>query len=220
MKYIAKFHLKLYTDTPLLARLKSGFLIKKIFDCFTQKMNSTLKPDRSLFLYSAHDVTIANLLNSLGLFEVRPEIANVYKHGSPLILIMNIFSTNNQSATFPTMCIESASWTIQNHGRSVLRSIILQKIQRRASAAIECTGMRNEVFGETIFGTFQRDHSRKWFRHGMPIATVVCIDVTSYDSEVYLRISFQLNYHWYKIPAKNGQVKQTISYCRCVNLFY
>lgn len=70
MEYIAKYHLKLYTDTPLLARLKHGFLIKKIFDCFTQKINSTLKPDRSLFLYSAHDVTIANVLNSLGLFEV------------------------------------------------------------------------------------------------------------------------------------------------------
>lgn len=51
MEYVAKYHLKLYTDTPLLARLKSGFLIKKMFDDFKQKIDSTLKPDRSLFLY-------------------------------------------------------------------------------------------------------------------------------------------------------------------------
>lgn len=70
MEYIAKYHLKSYCATPKLARLKSGFLIKEIIERFTQKINSNLKPDRSLWLYSAHDVTISNLLNSLNLFEV------------------------------------------------------------------------------------------------------------------------------------------------------
>lgn len=54
-----------------MARIKSGFLIKEMFERFAQKMNQTLKPDRSLWIYSAHDATIANLLNSLGLFEVK-----------------------------------------------------------------------------------------------------------------------------------------------------
>lgn len=87
MEYIAKYHLKLYTDTPQLARLKHGFLIKKMFGDFAQKIDSTLKPDRSLFLYSAHDVTIANVLNSLGLFEVIYAcvlfyrcVTNIYTH--------------------------------------------------------------------------------------------------------------------------------------------
>lgn len=70
MEYIAKFDYKTYADTPQLARLKSGFLLKEILEHFSQKINSTLKPNRSVWFYSGHDVTILNMLNSLGLFEV------------------------------------------------------------------------------------------------------------------------------------------------------
>lgn len=70
MDYIAKFNFKLGSDTPQLSRLKFGFLIKEIFGRFSKKINSTLRPNRSLWLYSAHDFTIANILNSFGLFEV------------------------------------------------------------------------------------------------------------------------------------------------------
>lgn len=52
MEYIAKFDYKTYADTTQLARLKSGFLLKEIMDHFSQKINSTLKPDRSMWLYS------------------------------------------------------------------------------------------------------------------------------------------------------------------------
>lgn len=67
---IADSHFKVNTATPELARLKSGFLIKEMMERFTQKIFCALEPDRSLWLYSAHDETIANVLNSLGLFEV------------------------------------------------------------------------------------------------------------------------------------------------------
>lgn len=70
MEYIAKLHLKLFTDTKELAKLKSGFLIKEIMERFNRKTTSNLHPDRSLWLYSAHDITIGNVLNALGLFEV------------------------------------------------------------------------------------------------------------------------------------------------------
>lgn len=70
MEYIAQFDYKTYADTPDLARLKSGFLLKEMLKHFSQKINSTLKPNRSLWLYSGHDLTILNMLNSLGLFEV------------------------------------------------------------------------------------------------------------------------------------------------------
>lgn len=70
MEYIATFDFKTYTDTPQTARLKSGFLLKEILEHFSQKINSTLTPDRSLWFYSGHDITIANMLNGLGLFEV------------------------------------------------------------------------------------------------------------------------------------------------------
>lgn len=70
MEYIAKFDYKTYADTPQLARLKSGFLLKEMLERFSQKINSTLQPNRSVWFYSGHDVTILNMLNSLGLFEV------------------------------------------------------------------------------------------------------------------------------------------------------
>lgn len=58
------------TNTKLLARLKVGFLIREIFERFTMKKDSTLTPNRVLWVYSAHDETIINLLNALNLFEV------------------------------------------------------------------------------------------------------------------------------------------------------
>lgn len=58
------------TNTKLLARLKAGFLIREIFERFTMKKDSTLTPNRVLWVYSAHDETIINVLNALNLFEV------------------------------------------------------------------------------------------------------------------------------------------------------
>lgn len=58
------------TNTKLLARLKVGFLIREIFARFTMKKDSTLTPNRVLWMYSAHDETIINVLNALNLFEV------------------------------------------------------------------------------------------------------------------------------------------------------
>lgn len=57
-------------DTPQLARFQSGFLLKEILERFQKKIDSTLKPNRTLWLYSAHDLTISYMLHSLGLFVV------------------------------------------------------------------------------------------------------------------------------------------------------
>lgn len=56
--------------TRVLARLKSGPLLKDILSRFLNKTQGTLKPDRSMRIYSAHDTTVANLLNTLRLFEL------------------------------------------------------------------------------------------------------------------------------------------------------
>lgn len=56
--------------TAEMKKLKTGFLLKDIFDHFTAKLNSTLIPDVSLRTYFGHDFTIASMLNSLGMFEV------------------------------------------------------------------------------------------------------------------------------------------------------
>lgn len=71
VEYIARYDFKTYTDTPQMARLISGSLIKEIIQHISEKItNSTQYPDRSLWLYSGHDFTIANVLNALGLYEV------------------------------------------------------------------------------------------------------------------------------------------------------
>lgn len=66
------------TYTPQLARLKLGPLLKEILDRFVSKTVSKLNPDRSLWIYSAHDTTVANLLNTLGLFEVNIFMPKIY----------------------------------------------------------------------------------------------------------------------------------------------
>lgn len=70
MDYIAKVSHSTYARTPGLARLKSGYLLKEMLERFTQKINSTLKPDRSVWLYSGHDQNILNMLNSLRIHDV------------------------------------------------------------------------------------------------------------------------------------------------------
>lgn len=58
------------TATPLLARLGTGFLIRDMLERFTHKIESKLVPDRSIWIYSSHDIQICNILNYLGVYEV------------------------------------------------------------------------------------------------------------------------------------------------------
>uniref|UniRef100_A0A6M2E009 acid phosphatase n=1 Tax=Xenopsylla cheopis TaxID=163159 RepID=A0A6M2E009_XENCH len=59
---------KTYTRTDLLKRLKTGPLLKEILLRFKDKIRGKLTPNRSLWIYSAHDTTVANILNTLGAF--------------------------------------------------------------------------------------------------------------------------------------------------------
>lgn len=69
-KYLALQWYRMFTVTTEMKKLKSGYLLKEILDRFTNKIQLTLSPDRSLWMYFAHDITITNMLNSLGVFEV------------------------------------------------------------------------------------------------------------------------------------------------------
>lgn len=69
--WLAANSFKFETQTKAMARLKMGFLIKEIFHRFDNKSKSILDPNRSIWIYSVHDTTIAQFLNSLGLFEVK-----------------------------------------------------------------------------------------------------------------------------------------------------
>lgn len=82
MQWISYHAFAVKTITPKLARIQSGFLLKDMLDRFDNKTRSLLSPDRSMWVYSAHDTTVASLLNTLGLFEVRfcNYIISLYKN--------------------------------------------------------------------------------------------------------------------------------------------
>lgn len=79
LEELANLYFVLPTNTTTLARLNSGFLLREMLDRFDDKINSKLSPNRSIWMYSAHDVTLAGVLNTLGLFKVifqRSSISN------------------------------------------------------------------------------------------------------------------------------------------------
>lgn len=84
MTAVAAFTFSISTYTRQLARLKSGPLIKEMLQRFVDKSKGKLNPDRSVWIYSAHDTTVANVLNTLKLFDVSGKnncfIKKVVKH--------------------------------------------------------------------------------------------------------------------------------------------
>lgn len=69
MESVAKITYEL-RGIPVLARRRAGFLIKEILERNAQKINSTLDPDRSFWMYAGHSSIIAQILNGLGFSEV------------------------------------------------------------------------------------------------------------------------------------------------------
>ncbi|XP_020798569.1 prostatic acid phosphatase isoform X2 [Drosophila serrata] len=107
LTYAANFAFAINTYTRNLARLKTGPLLKDIFQRIDDKASGRLKPDRSMWMYSAHDTTIANVLNTLKVFEVSltsPYVAcimvelRIDDYNTPLV---SIFYKNTTSEPLP-----------------------------------------------------------------------------------------------------------------------
>lgn len=49
-----------------------GPLLKEMIQHFLDKRSGKLSPDRNVWIYSAHDTTVANFLNTLGLYNAIP----------------------------------------------------------------------------------------------------------------------------------------------------
>lgn len=90
MEYIAEVAPSTYARTPTLARFNFGYLHKEMLEHFTQKINSTLNPDRSVWLYSGHDQTILNALNGLRIHEVLILLSSWNQLKFALFLIQDI----------------------------------------------------------------------------------------------------------------------------------
>lgn len=66
------------TTTTETMKLSSGFLLKEILDRCTNKIKSLLSPDRSLWMYFGHDLTLIYLLNTLKLYTVQRFYNTIY----------------------------------------------------------------------------------------------------------------------------------------------
>lgn len=72
----------------------SGPLLREIVTHMHEKKTRTLSPDRILWIYSAHDITIINLLNSMKLYErIIPPYAAV------LMIELRLNTTENYVVT-------------------------------------------------------------------------------------------------------------------------
>lgn len=106
MEKLANFCFSMPTNTKLLARLKAGFFVREVYERFIEKSNGTLSPDRKLWIYSAHDSTIANILNTLGLFEVDILVYELFFDGIIQIfehMMVNVFFLTITATPHPTL---------------------------------------------------------------------------------------------------------------------
>lgn len=71
MEYVAAQTEAVHSATPELARLRAGFLIDNIMSHMANKANRKLKPNRNIWIYSGHDVTITAFLSALRIFNVK-----------------------------------------------------------------------------------------------------------------------------------------------------
>lgn len=59
----------LFTETLYMKKVKGGALLGDIVDKMVKKRNGLLSPNRRIFIYSGHDVTLVNLMNAIGILD-------------------------------------------------------------------------------------------------------------------------------------------------------
>uniref|UniRef100_U5EQ46 Putative lysosomal & prostatic acid phosphatase n=1 Tax=Corethrella appendiculata TaxID=1370023 RepID=U5EQ46_9DIPT len=66
---LAERSLALLTETPLMKKVKGGAIVTEILDTMLKKRSQILLPERSIFIYSGHDVTLVNLMRALNVID-------------------------------------------------------------------------------------------------------------------------------------------------------
>ncbi|XP_030369768.1 venom acid phosphatase Acph-1-like isoform X2 [Scaptodrosophila lebanonensis] len=69
MKPLAERSYTLFTETNLMKRIKGGAFLTDIVKKMQNKRRKNLNPDRKIFLYAGHDVTMVNIMNSLNILD-------------------------------------------------------------------------------------------------------------------------------------------------------
>lgn len=79
---LAARNLELLTETPFMKKIKGGALVTEILDQMLKKRSGLLHPERSLFIYSGHDVTLVNVMRAVGVID---ETSNKPDYGATLV---------------------------------------------------------------------------------------------------------------------------------------
>uniref|UniRef100_A0A1B6G422 acid phosphatase n=1 Tax=Cuerna arida TaxID=1464854 RepID=A0A1B6G422_9HEMI len=90
----SKFSFAMSTWTPKLARLKSGLLVQDMIGHLHKKSENKAKPNRNMWIYSAHDSTISSLLNTLGVFDLQ-----IPAYASAVLMELRVDSQGNHQVT-------------------------------------------------------------------------------------------------------------------------
>ncbi|KAG7209702.1 hypothetical protein KM043_011341 [Ampulex compressa] len=69
LKQLAVKSFTISANNKILQRLKSGLLLGEMINHMQKKSKKALTPDRKVWMYSAHDKTIANMLMTLNVFD-------------------------------------------------------------------------------------------------------------------------------------------------------
>lgn len=73
LKKIATRSLAIFTETEFMGRMKGGVWLKEVLKNTIAKQQNQL-PDKKMFIYSGHDITLINILNPLKLAkDLKPE---------------------------------------------------------------------------------------------------------------------------------------------------
>ncbi|XP_018785612.1 PREDICTED: lysosomal acid phosphatase [Bactrocera latifrons] len=59
----------LYTESNLMKKVKGGAFLAEIIKKMENKRRKNLNPDRKIFLYSGHDITLVNIMNTLNILD-------------------------------------------------------------------------------------------------------------------------------------------------------
>jgi len=87
----------------------AGPLLKEIVTRTAAKKNGTLDPDRALWIYSAHDITVVNLLNAMGLYE-----RTLVPYAAVLLVELRL---NRSGEHVVTVSVAADLWFIRRYDR-------------------------------------------------------------------------------------------------------
>lgn len=118
-----------------MTRISTGFLLREIIERFRSKIGGSLKPDRNLWVYSAHDITITSIMTLLNIRDVSIQQKNNNNNNNHKI---EMFSMSPQSEHPPyaaSLCLE-----LYENGGQYFVQIVYKKDNNENSPPLEIPG--------------------------------------------------------------------------------